>query len=201
MKAKGAKTGMRKGLDTLSKGTKKIIQIFVLLTCAYFLLVVFSAKLNLGRFFAPDYNKPPQTETVAVTDYDLLAQEVDAAQMRIPAREDLPEGELDFSVTRGGGLFGSKAEGYQIATREDDPKYYVKCSPVAGRRLTPNGEIGGTEVKRETSLNEDTGFCLHAVDFIYGEHLYWVRCESRQGPVEEAPEVLEAIAASILFDQ
>lgn len=146
-------------------------------------------------------NLPPQTDTVTVTDYDLLAQEVDAAQMRIPAREDLPEGELDFSVTRGGGLFGSKAESYQITTREDDPKYYVKCSPVAGRRLTPNGEIGGTEVKRETSLNEDTGFCLHAVDFIYGEHLYWVRCESRQGPVEGAPEMLEKIAASILFDQ
>jgi len=38
-------------------------------------------------------NLPTRTETVAVTSYDLLAQEVDAAQMRIPAREALPEGE------------------------------------------------------------------------------------------------------------
>ena len=58
------------------------------------------------------------------------------------------------------------------------------------------GEIGDPCCGRGLSL-----VYIRQREMTGGEHLYWVRCESRQGPVEEAPEMLEAIAASILFDQ
>jgi len=138
-----------------------------------------------------------------VPNYDLLQRDVQNSKdvLHLPAQEFFPEEQSHYSVFYTLGTYGGKTKGYNLYTKGEGPSYSVRCVTSRHEDVVqpqPNATLCGVEVKMDTSENKEQNRWSRRIDFSYEGCVYWVRCQSDQGPVEGAQERLEAIAVSIL---